>query len=349
MANRLQQDVNATPVVIVDGTTGLPVAGGSGGGSTNSTVQGDTASGTADTGNPVKIGGRYNPSGLNLTTDQRGDLMLTRLGHLKVSSVVGFTAADGFSNSFTGLSQNNVGDPALPIMAGYVFNGTSWDRQRGDTNGTFLQGNVANGATDAGNPLKIGGQANNAVPAAVTSGQRVNQWYTLNGAAVVSNGQQVTIADGDNGTAIYGTGFSGGLSPLAIKNTVFNGTTWDRQRGDAIGTYLNATSTFMDTTTALAANATYNLASRNFGQAGGSRYCFLVYDIYTDQAGTLFLERSSDFSNWRPANGINGTACAAGQSTVVKLPATVQYYRGRFVNGSTAQTSFMISGALSLN
>ncbi len=47
-------------------------------------------------------------------------------------------------------------------------------------------GSVANGATDAGNPLKTGGTANNAFPTAVTNGQRVNEFYDLNGRAVTS-------------------------------------------------------------------------------------------------------------------------------------------------------------------
>lgn len=56
-----------------------------------------------------------------------------------------------------------------------VFNGTSWDRQRGDTTGTFVVGNIAHDTADAGNPVKIGFQAEGSnFPAAVASGDRVN-------------------------------------------------------------------------------------------------------------------------------------------------------------------------------
>jgi hypothetical protein len=59
---------------------------------------------------------------------------------------------------------------------------------------------VAHDAADAGNPLKIGGYASSTVPTAVSaSADRVNAWYTLNGAAVVANadpcsrGTKITI------------------------------------------------------------------------------------------------------------------------------------------------------------
>lgn len=48
---------------------------------------------------------------------------------------------------------------------------------------------VAHDAVDAGSPLKVGGYASTAVPTAVSAaGDRVNAWYTLNGAAVVAPG-----------------------------------------------------------------------------------------------------------------------------------------------------------------
>jgi hypothetical protein len=48
-------------------------------------------------------------------------------------------------------------------------------------------GNVAHDNADSGNPIKIGGKASTTVPSAVTPDDRVNAWYTLNGAAVVVN------------------------------------------------------------------------------------------------------------------------------------------------------------------
>jgi hypothetical protein len=66
-------------------------------------------------------------------------------------------------------------------------------------------GNVASGATDSGNPLKIGGVASTGLPTAVTAGQRVNAWFTTNGAQVVS--------DADGGPVT--------VTPLAAVGTLF--------------------------------------------------------------------------------------------------------------------------------
>lgn len=56
----------------------------------------------------------------------------------------------------------------------FVFNGTTWDRQRGDlTGGAWIQGAVASGATDTGNPVKIGAKYNATLPSPA-DGQRVD-------------------------------------------------------------------------------------------------------------------------------------------------------------------------------
>ena len=52
------------------------------------------------------------------------------------------------------------------------------------TSGT-IEGNVASGATDSGNPVKIGYVARTALPTAVTAGQRVNSFGDTFGRAVV--------------------------------------------------------------------------------------------------------------------------------------------------------------------
>lgn len=48
-------------------------------------------------------------------------------------------------------------------------------------------GDVANAATDSGNPQKIGGVYSSSNPTAVTSGQRVNAWFD-------KVGRQITVA-----------------------------------------------------------------------------------------------------------------------------------------------------------
>src|SRR5882757_1265943 len=50
------------------------------------------------------------------------------------------------------------------------------------SNALVVGGNVASGATDSGNPVKIGAYASAAVPSAVTDGQRANIRSTTTGA-----------------------------------------------------------------------------------------------------------------------------------------------------------------------
>ena len=122
------------------------------------------------------------------------------------------------------------------LVAGVVYNGTTWDRLRGNTSGVFVNGGVAHDATDAGNPIKIGGYASDNSPSAVTAGDRVNAWFDLSGRLQVGS------------TLIDESGAGGGLTILgagadAVVNTndplwtgasayFYNGTTWDRMRGD---------------------------------------------------------------------------------------------------------------------
>lgn len=70
------------------------------------------------------------------------------------------------SSSGTGTT----GDPFVPVA---TLSGT-------------LGGDVANDAVDSGNPVKIGGKALSANPAAVTSGDRVNALYDLQGRQIVA-------------------------------------------------------------------------------------------------------------------------------------------------------------------
>lgn len=101
-------------------------------------ITGNVATATADSGNPIKIGGVFNTSFPALTAGQRGDLQVNPTGALNVATILQTAAADGLNNATYGLlvrRDSNSGG-ALGVYAS-VFNGTSWDRQRGDTNGTF--------------------------------------------------------------------------------------------------------------------------------------------------------------------------------------------------------------------
>lgn len=119
----------------VDASGALLVAAG---GATTDQVQGNVASGAADSGNPVKVGGRYNSSLPTLTNGQRGDLQLNAAGGL----ITQLADNNGITNWFVSPGV----DAHTNNAAGYVFytrqtlfNGSTWDRARGDTNGTVVQ------------------------------------------------------------------------------------------------------------------------------------------------------------------------------------------------------------------
>jgi hypothetical protein len=88
---------NSQPVVLASDQTAVPVSASSlplpTGAAQDTTltsgnlkVQGNTASGASDAGNPVKVGGVYNSAAPTFTNGQRGDLQLDASGNLKVAS-----------------------------------------------------------------------------------------------------------------------------------------------------------------------------------------------------------------------------------------------------------------------
>lgn len=116
---------------------GGPSGGGGSGGATANQVQGNSASGATDVGNPVKIGAVTNTVIPTFTTGQRGDVQMGTRGALNVTlfgqnvsnAVAVITPADGASNS-----QISLATAAL----NFIYNGTTWDRLRGDTNGLYV-------------------------------------------------------------------------------------------------------------------------------------------------------------------------------------------------------------------
>lgn len=121
---------NASVIALLKTIASSAVGGGS------SAVTGNVASGAADSGNPVKVGGVYLSALPTYTTGQRGDILLGQRGAVAVCEF-GAAGADAVSNATiaTSLAQNNTGG-YLKGVVGHVFNGTSWDRIRGDTSGT---------------------------------------------------------------------------------------------------------------------------------------------------------------------------------------------------------------------
>lgn len=110
-------------------------------------VFGDAASGSADSGNPVKVGGKYSSTAPTFTDGQRGDLQLGSRGAAKVeiwaagAVVSQTTRADNADDVAVSATANNW----AVINRNTVFDGTTWDRMRGDaTDGVLVNLGVNN-------------------------------------------------------------------------------------------------------------------------------------------------------------------------------------------------------------
>lgn len=175
-------------VVIVNPDGSMPVMGGAGGGGGGGgAVTGDVVSGAADTGTaPVKIGGVYNLTLPTFATGQRGDAQLDTNGNIR-SRMIGITsaAADGTSNTITQPSQPSASTGFNLGVDNFIFNGTTWDRQRGDTTGLFVGGNTEDAIatanpsgnmtmlvrTDTLNPAEVSATGDNIAARATSKGE----------------------------------------------------------------------------------------------------------------------------------------------------------------------------------
>lgn len=96
---------------------------------------------------------------------------------------------------------------------------------------TQVQGNVASGATDSGNPVKVAGVFNTALPT-LTNGQRGDVQLTAKGAQITTAytlaGVAVSfVANNADGVAVSATVDKQGVVSYPSK---FNGTSYDRDR-----------------------------------------------------------------------------------------------------------------------
>jgi hypothetical protein len=91
---------------------------------------GAVASGATDSGNPLKVGGKYNSTIPTFTDGQRGDLQLTARGHARVSLFSGATELI----DTPGGDAYGTGELSIPVLNfNYIYNGSTMDRMRGDT------------------------------------------------------------------------------------------------------------------------------------------------------------------------------------------------------------------------
>jgi len=94
------------------------------------------------------------------------------------------------------------------------------------------------------------------------------------------------------------------------------------------------------TTTALGVSGTYTSASID-----GIQYRRLTGKVFADQAGTLEIHHSDDGTTW---DTITSISVSASTPASFDEPIYTRYIRVNYVNGTTAQTAFRLSGYLSV-
>lgn len=248
---------------LIGDVTGLVIPGGGGGPSSNVNlaqvggttvvtagvagllaVGGNVAAGVADAGNPVKVGGFYTNAPVAAAVGSRTNLLTGPYGVLAVASGNSSVATDGFSNTLAfGLGLNDNLGSRLSTAAGYVFNGATWDRQRGTTLGAYTIGPDADNAVASvgANPVPVGG-IYSAAPPTYGDQDRTQFQTNINGQMLIAVSSTLNADGQTNSAALRDLG--GTQRPLAIAAYVSNGTTWDRARGDTGGSYVKSNFAF---------------------------------------------------------------------------------------------------------
>jgi len=171
----------------------------------NQQVQGNVASGATDSGNPVKVGAKYNATLPTLTDGQRGDLQVDTRGALRtiLSTTNSTTSIGSRVDNADAVAGSATADNLKVSSRPTVWNGTTWDRMPGDTTGIKIQ--------DGGNSITVDGT--------VTSNIGTTNGLALD--ATLTGGTQTTrVTDGTNtvgviksdGTSAAGNAISAGYT-----------------------------------------------------------------------------------------------------------------------------------------
>ena len=162
-------------------------------------VQGNVAHGSADAKNPIKVGGVYKATPSAVDDNDVADLLMDDKGRVEVAKLSENMAV-----------ADNGADAGNPVKVGGKYNSTLPtldDGDRGsiqlDVGGRVITSerrieaqNAANGAADAGNPLKVGG-VYRLTPTTLDDGDRGDLLLDVNGKPIV----KAQLQD-DAGTAI---------------------------------------------------------------------------------------------------------------------------------------------------
>lgn len=249
-----------TIAMVDDGTNVQSMAGDASG---NVKMVGNVAGAATDSGNPVKVGGIFNTTAPTYSSGQRAELQTNNRGSLAVELKNGATQLGYSTDNADAIGASGTADRLNVVSKNYVYNGSTYDRMRGDTtSGVYVGGAVASAATDTGNPVKVGGKYNVTKPT-FTDGQRGDAQLGSRGAMVV----QLASPDASSQIAASNSGADAAANSLVGLNVysigrVYNGSTFDLMRGNTTGgVFTNVAATPTVTTVSVTTSSTSVLAS----------------------------------------------------------------------------------------
>lgn len=189
---------------------------------------GAAADGAAVAGNPVLVAGQDGTNTQSLLTDSEGRQVVvgpSAAGAAIAGNPVMMGVSDGTNarfahahdNASDAIVTNATGRHIGTTGFGMVYNGTTWDRMRGGTDGLTIKdggnsitvdqatasslnaqvvGNVAHDASDSGNPVKVGGKAvaHATDPTSVAAAERTDWLYQRSGIPFVIGGHPNVIS-----------------------------------------------------------------------------------------------------------------------------------------------------------
>lgn len=237
---------NSAPVVIASNQSAVPISASTLPLPTGAATAAGISTVNTTLGSPFQAGGSIANTAFGVT----GSVAVTGTffqatqpvsGTVAVSSIIPGSAATNLGKAedsahssgdvgVFGLALANEAQTVLAQDGDYIGHGA-------DTKGnTFVIGPVASGATDSGGPVKIGGRNNTTLPT-LTDGQRGDvQLDTRGGLYTVLKSANSTASAtiNQNGADSYSNSNIAGLDTLSF-SMFYNGASWDRIKGDAIG------------------------------------------------------------------------------------------------------------------
>lgn len=122
---------------------------------------GTVASGATDSGNPVKVGGKYSNAAPTFADGNRGDLLIGQGGGVVINAGAAAAAADGVTASAASIANHNSAATARVLASGgysYSDAASQWDRNRGNNPATLLSSSARTATTSSADQTNYNGR-----------------------------------------------------------------------------------------------------------------------------------------------------------------------------------------------